>query len=72
MSLLTVVQYFCGRNGIDVPSAVIGSSDKNVIQVMRLLEEEGNDLALRGSWNVLTLQAAHTTTAAEDQGAQKA
>jgi len=69
MSLLTVVQYFCGRNNLPVPSTVVGNSNGAVLQILRLLEEEGNDLALRGSWNVLTLQASHTTTAAEDQGA---
>lgn len=68
MSLLTVVQYFCGRNNLPVPSAVIGTSDTTILQILRLLEEEGNDLAQRGPWNVLTLQASHTTTAAEDQG----
>lgn len=69
MSLLTVVQYFCGRNAIPVPSSVVGTTDKGVLQVLRLLEEEGNDLAKRGNWNALTREATHTTLAAEDQGA---
>lgn len=69
MSLLTVTQYFCARNGMPVPSSVIGTSDTNVLQVLRLLEEEGNDLAKRGNWNVLAREAAHTTVATEDQGA---
>jgi len=69
MSLLTAIQYFCGRTGIPVPTSVIGSSDSQVLQCLRLLEEEGNDLALRGMWNVLTVEASLTTLAAESQGA---
>lgn len=67
MSLLSIVSSFAGRNGIPVPSTVIGNTDTNVIQILRLLEEEGNDLAKRGNWNVLTREATHTTVATEDQ-----
>jgi hypothetical protein len=38
------------------------------LQIAALIEEEGNDLASRGAWEGLTLEATHTTTAAEDQG----
>lgn len=68
MSLLTVVQRFCRRTNITVPSTVYGSSDPQIRQIMSLLEEEGNDLSGRGDWNELTFQAIHVTTAAEDQG----
>lgn len=69
LSLLNIVTYFAGRNNIPVPTTVIGNTDTRVLQILRLLEEEGNDLAMRGDWNTLTYQASHTTTAAEDQGA---
>ncbi len=69
MSLLTMVQYFCQRTNVPVPSAVIGSTDQQVLQVLALLEEEGNDLAQRGAWQALTFEATHTTLALEDQGA---
>lgn len=69
MSLLTVVQYFCGRTGVPVPATVIGTTDVQVLQVLRLLEEEGDDLSKRGAWEGLTVEVSHTTTAAEDQGA---
>ena len=69
MTMLTTVQNFCRRTGIPVPSSVYGSSDPQVLQVMGLLEEEGNDLAVRGAWEVLTYEAAHTTVATESQGA---
>ena len=69
MALLQVVQYFCGRVNIPVPATVTGSTDAQIQQVMRILEEEGNDLASRHSWQGLTLEASHTSLAQEDQGA---
>lgn len=69
MSLLTVIQYACGRFGVPVPSTVYGTTDSQVLQMLRLLEEEGNDLSMRGEWESLTLEASHATTATEDQGA---
>ena len=70
MSLLTIVQNFCRRTGvIDAPSAVMSSTDRDVIQIRALLEEEGNDLSARGVWSGLTREALHTTLALEDQGA---
>lgn len=69
MSMLTIVQRFCRRTNISVPTTVLGSTDEQVLQVLALLEEEGNDLSGRGAWNVLTNEATHTTLASEDQGA---
>lgn len=68
-TLLAVVQDFCKRQNLTVPATVYGSSDQGVTQMMALLEEEGNDLAQRHFWEALTRQAAHTSLAAEDQGA---
>lgn len=69
MSLLTVVQHFCQRTGLPSPSTVQGSTDSQIIQVRALLEEEGNDLAVRGDWQAITIEASHTTVATESQGA---
>ena len=68
MTLLSLVTYFCNRNGIPAPTTVIGNTDPDVLQILRLLEEEGNDLALRYNWNVLTVEAHLTTIASEIQG----
>lgn len=70
-SLLTIVQRLCQRTGLSVPTAVYGSSDPQIQQIMGLLEEEGNDLSSRGGggWESLTREATHTTLAADDQGA---
>lgn len=69
MSVLSSIQYVCGRTGIPVPATVFGSTDNQIIQMMRLFEEEGNDLAQRGAWQGITFEATHTSLAAEDQGA---
>ena len=68
-TLLAIVQDFCKRQNLTVPTTVYGSTDQAVTQAMALLEEEGNDLAQRYRWEVLTRQAAHTSIANEDQGA---
>jgi len=68
MSMLSLVQRHCRRSNIPVPSTVYGSTDDQILQIMALLEEEGNDLSSRGDWQVLTLEATHTTVATESQG----
>lgn len=68
MSLLTIIQYMCGRTGVPVPSTIVSNPDVQVLQMLRLLEEEGDDLAQRGPWESLTNEASLTTTATEDQG----
>lgn len=69
MTVLSIAQQFCLRQGLPKPSTVLGSSDTQILQIAALIEEEGNDLAGRGAWEALTFEATHTTTAAESQGA---
>lgn len=59
MSLLTVVQAVAEEVGIDEPGAVATSTDKNVLQLMRLANRSGRILAKR-NWAVL--QKEHTFT----------
>jgi len=68
MTMLSLIQKACSRTGFPVPATVYGSTDTRVLQVMNLLEEEGNDLAQRHTWSTLTKEATHTTLATEDQG----
>lgn len=68
MNLLTLVQKFCRRIGAPNPATVFGSSDKKILQIIGLLEEEVNDLASRHTWQGLNREAVHNTIAAEDQG----
>lgn len=69
MTVLSMAQQFCLRQGLPKPSTLLGSTDTQVLQITALIEEEGNDLASRGAWEGLTFEATHTTLAAEDQGA---
>src|SRR6185436_3421061 len=68
MSVLTTIQQFCKRTNVPSPTTVLGNTDTQVIQVLGILEEIGNDMAKRGSWEGLTNEATITTLAAEDQG----
>lgn len=68
MSLLTVVQYFCRRTNLAVPTTVIGSTEEQISQIQGLLEEEGNDLQSRAQWQSLIYEFSLTTTATTSQG----
>lgn len=67
-TLLETVQDLCGRQNLPVPATVVGTTDPQVRQMQRLLEEIGNDTASRGSWTGLLNEGTLTTTATEDQG----
>ena len=69
MSLLSTLQNVCNRVGLNAPSYVIGNTDPQVSQLLALLNEEGEDLAQRAQWQVLTKEASFTTVATETQGA---
>ena len=69
MSMLTIVQQFCIRSGLQKPTTVFGTTDNQVAQILGLIEEEGNDLAQRGEWNELLNEASLVTVATESQGA---
>lgn len=71
MSLLTIAQAFCRRQGLPVPTTVVGSTDEITIQIQGLIEEEGNDLSERGPWQGLVNEATLTTTATANQGDMK-
>jgi hypothetical protein len=67
-TLLSLVQQFCGKQGLPVPTDVVGSTDAGVVQIRRLLEEECAALANRGAWQALTNECTFLTLAAESQG----
>ena len=69
MTLLSTVLHFYRRTNLNAaPTTVAGSTDKQALQGMALLEEEGNDLSGRGDWQRITFEATHTTVATESQG----
>jgi hypothetical protein len=69
MSLLSIVQSVAGRLSLPIPSAVVGSSDRQVVQLLALANEEGRSLAGRIAWQVLTNEQTFTTQAAPAQSA---
>lgn len=68
MTLLELVNKQLSRSGLPATSTVMGSSNDRVLQVKSILEEEGDNLAPRHTWQILTQECLHTTIAAEDQG----
>lgn len=69
MSLLSAVREFCLRTGIDRPTSVTSSQDKQVLQLWGLANEVMTDLLDRKDWQELRQEAMFTSVAAEDQGA---
>tara|TARA_Y100000310_G_scaffold181396_2_gene181329 strand:- start:3827 stop:4546 length:720 start_codon:yes stop_codon:yes gene_type:complete len=69
MSLLTMIERATRRLGIPVPSTVVGNTDAQVVQLLEIANQEGEELAARKSdWEVMTLENTFTFTAAADQG----
>ena len=69
MSLLSIVQDVSGRLSLPQPSAVAGSPDKQVIQLLALANEEGMSLARRHPWQALVEEQTFATVASPAQGA---
>ena len=59
----------CRRIGITPPATVSGSSDPQILQLMALGNEEGQDLSARYPWQAIRQESTFTTVATESQGA---
>lgn len=68
LSCLQIVQTVCKRIGILAPNAAVSSSDPQIIQILSITEEEGQELEERYQWQGLQQEATFTTVAAELQG----
>ena len=69
MNVLQVIQEFCGRTALPSPSYVAGNTNPQVLQLLALLNEVGEDLAGRAyKWKALIREGSFTTVAAEIQG----
>lgn len=75
LTLLEIIQRVCRRIGIPSPNAVVSSIDLQIVQLLALVNEEGQELATGSSvglshdWQALQLEASFTTVASESQGA---
>lgn len=72
LSVLQIIQTACRRIGILAPNAAVSSTDPQIIQLLALSEEEGQELGERYPWQALQKEAAFTTVAAETQTAVSA
>lgn len=68
MTCLAVLQKVCQRVGLNSPTYVIGNTDPQIIQLLAILNEEGEELAQRTAWQALTEEATFATVATEIQG----
>ena len=68
MNILQIVKEFCRRQGLVIPSIVIGSQDDQLEQIVGLANEIGEDLIIRRNWTNLIREATFTSVAGEDQG----
>lgn len=66
-SVLTIVQDFCGKMGLPVPSALIGVTESSVVQYRALMKDLVYELA-EFNWQQQSVRATWVSTAAEDQG----
>ena len=68
MTLLQMIQRAFRRVGLTAPASAISSTDENVVRMIELANEEGEELFSRHDWEGLVREATHTTLAAESQG----
>lgn len=68
MTLLQIVQEFCRRRALPVPTSAISNQDTGVAQILGLLNEFLEDLQTRKAWQRNTFECTFTSSADEDQG----
>ncbi len=67
MSLLDIVQDAAVLCNLPAPSSVISSSDPNASLLLRLANQEGNELSRRHDWQTMTIDYTFTSVATEKQ-----
>lgn len=67
LTVLQIVQTACQRIGILAPTTALGSTDQQIIQILALCAEEGQELSDRHAWEGLQTEATFTTVAAQVQ-----
>jgi hypothetical protein len=68
MALLDIVKSVALKVGVTVPTVAVTSIDQNIQQIIGFVNEDGQELAARYSWQELTKEATFTTVATESQG----
>lgn len=67
MSLLTIVQQTCARLALPQPAAVVGSTDRQVQQLLALANEAGIDLMRDYDWQAIRKELDYATLAQQQQ-----
>lgn len=67
MNVLQLVQEFCGKKTLPVPTAVVGNTDTGVVQIRYLLAEVLRELG-QYRWQEQKVEKTFTSVATEDQG----
>lgn len=68
LNCLQILQTVYRRIGLTTaPTAAVGSTDPAVLQMVSLMEDEGQDQATRYAWQTLQKEATFTTVATETQ-----
>ena len=68
MSVLSVVQNFCRKHGLVIPSAVVNGSDVTIQQIYGCLLDVLSETMQESKFQVLVQEALFTLTAQENQG----
>lgn len=68
MSLLSIIQSHCRKYALSVPTAVIGSTDTQVIQLAEILSEVIDEMTDQSKFNVTTQECVFTATPTRSQG----
>ena len=69
MTCLQIIQSACKRIGIASPNFVVTSQDIQILQLLEIANEEGQEQSTRYPWQALQTEATFTTVAAQVQGA---
>jgi len=67
LTCLQILQTVCKRIGIPSPTVGFGSTDQQIIQLLSIVEEEGQEQATRYAWQTLQNEATFTTAATQLQ-----
>lgn len=68
MNAIEIIKRACQRLGIPAPSIAIGNENTQIVQMLGLLNEEGQELAAEYAWQKTTFEGSFTTVATESQG----
>jgi len=68
MTVLSTIVRHCQLHALAIPTAVVGSTDTQVIQLLATLQETLEDMQQESDFQVVTRECVFTAIADEDQG----